>query len=126
MGRSLPWGDAGLRNSLVLQESSLGQTSLVSATLPSLELAPIMCTNSTTHFSLNSYLVSTYCAPGGKKGDGGCKGDRDGVVCEIGEPGILRSRNLREFPEGGVLDSGAAEELSETINRPLDWDACRL
>lgn len=48
-------------------------------------------------------------------GYGDCKGHWEGVVCE-GELGILRSRNVREFPEGGVVDSGAAVELSETIN----------
>lgn len=49
-------------------------------------------------------------------GNGGCKGHWEGVVCEGGELGILRSRNVREFPEGGVVDLGAAVELSETIN----------
>lgn len=51
---------------------------------------------------------------GHQGGDGGCKGDWEGVACEVGEPGIPRPRKVREFPEGGVVDSGAVEELSET------------
>lgn len=43
------------------------------------------------------------------------QGDRKGVACGVGEPGILRSKKVREFPEDGVVDPGAVEEeLRET------------